>query len=215
MCASKPAFEPEAVRRQLGQILASSDFDASERNRRFLNYAVEETLEGRAHRIKAYAVATSVFGRGKDFDPQMDAIVRIEAGRLRRSLEHYYLKAGRDDSIRISIPRGSYAAAFDRPEGDGPPSGHSPALETASPPLDAMGPAILVTPFEEDGFHSEFSNFHPNSYPPYRCRPGPVRRSARLWSLGRFSTLFARSGLRIRHQARRRLSPGWRDLALD
>jgi hypothetical protein len=36
-------------------------------------------LEGRAERIKAYTIATSVFGRDKNFDPQVDSIVRIEA----------------------------------------------------------------------------------------------------------------------------------------
>jgi adenylate cyclase len=152
-------LEPEAVRRQLLHVLGSGDFDASERNRQFLRYAVEETLEGRAQRIKAYAIATSVFGRSKDFDPQMDPIVRIEAGRLRRSLERYYLKAGHEDPIRISIPRGSYAAAFDTSVGAEPYRATSPTSESGPRRLEVRGPSILVTPFEEDGNHSEFPNF--------------------------------------------------------
>jgi adenylate cyclase len=108
-------IEPEAVRVQLARILASSDFKAAERNRRFLSYIVEETLAGRGDRIKAYNVAMAVFGRDDSFDPQSDPIVRIEASRLRRSLEHYYLLAGRDDSIRIEIPKGGYVPRFDRP----------------------------------------------------------------------------------------------------
>jgi TolB-like protein len=103
---------PEAIRAQLQRILASRDFEASERNRRFLEYVVEEALACRAERIKAYCVATAVFGRDDSFDPQMDPIVRIEASRLRRALERYYLTAGRDDPIRIAIPKGSYAPAF-------------------------------------------------------------------------------------------------------
>ena len=79
---------------EVTRILSSKDFDASERNRRFLQYIVEETISGRADRIKAYSIATSVFGRNESFDPQHDAIVRIEAGRMRRSLEHYYLTSG-------------------------------------------------------------------------------------------------------------------------
>jgi hypothetical protein len=73
---------PGAVRAELERILASEAFDASARNRQFLRYVVEETLSGRADRIKAYAIATAVFGREADFDPQVDSIVRIEAGRL-------------------------------------------------------------------------------------------------------------------------------------
>ena len=47
------------------------------------------------------------------FDPQNDPIVRIEVGRLRRDLEHYYLTDGRDDPIRITIPKGHYVPAFE------------------------------------------------------------------------------------------------------
>src|SRR5687768_9236419 len=54
-------LEPDVfleVRAELRRVLNSSKFDVSERNRRFLEYVVEETLEGRAERIKAYNVAT-------------------------------------------------------------------------------------------------------------------------------------------------------------
>ena len=98
----------------LRKLLGSDEFNASERNRRFLSYVVEETLDGRGSRIKAYNIALAAFGRGNDFDPLADPIVRIEAGRLRRSLEHYYLTAGKADAIRIDIPKGSYVAAFNR-----------------------------------------------------------------------------------------------------
>jgi adenylate cyclase len=93
-------------------MLGRDAFSASERNRRFLSYVVRETLEGRADRIKAYNIALAAFDRTEDFDPLTDPIVRIEAGRLRRSLEHYYLTAGQADRIRIDIPKGSYAATF-------------------------------------------------------------------------------------------------------
>jgi adenylate cyclase len=104
----------DEVRGFLRKLLGSDDFNASERNRRFLSYVVEETLEGRGSRIKAYNIALAAFGRGNDFDPLADPIVRIEAGRLRRSLEHYYLTAGKADAVRIDIPKGSYVAAFNR-----------------------------------------------------------------------------------------------------
>ena len=102
MVPASPAVE--AVREQLSRILASTDFDASERNRQFLAFVVEQTIQGRADRIKAYSIATDVFRRGKDFDPQLDSIVRIEAGRLRRSLEHYYLTAGARDPYTVHEP---------------------------------------------------------------------------------------------------------------
>ena len=52
-------------------------------------------------------------GRDERFDAQNDPIVRIEVGRLRRDLERYYEVAGRDDPIRITIPKGHYIPAFE------------------------------------------------------------------------------------------------------
>ena len=54
----------------------------------------------------------AVFGRKADFDPILDPIVRVQAGRLRRSLERYYLLTGDAGAIRIELPRGGYAPAF-------------------------------------------------------------------------------------------------------
>ncbi|WP_226574519.1 hypothetical protein [Acuticoccus sediminis] len=146
--------EPTAVRDQLERIVASADFEASNRNRRFLEYIVEETLAGRQDLIKAYAIATCVFGRGADFDPQVDSIVRIEAGRLRRTLERYYLTSGRDDPVVISIPKGSYVPEFVRnvPRA----AGSAPAAPAAT--RERRGVSILVPGFEEEGDQSLYPN---------------------------------------------------------
>ena len=127
MVGEEHAVSADAVRAELSRILASPHFDASERNRHFLTHVVEETLAGRTDRIKAYTIATEVFGRDPKFDPQLDSIVRIEAGRLRRSLERYYLTDGRTSPLRIDIPRGGYAPVFVSAEPVAPPA-RSPAL---------------------------------------------------------------------------------------
>ncbi|HMQ91528.1 MAG TPA: hypothetical protein PKA33_00750 [Amaricoccus sp.] len=147
MAQEEQAVSTGAVRAELRRILASQQFDASDRNRAFLTYVVGEALAGRSHRIKAYAIATEVFGRDTTFDPQLDSIVRIEAGRLRRSLERYYLTDGRSSRLRIDIPRGGYAPVFE--------SGEPVRL-----PRVATGPPrVLVTAFEEEGDHSSFPTF--------------------------------------------------------
>ena len=110
--ADQPGIEPKAVQAQLARILASTDFDASERNRRFLTYIVAEMLAGRGDRIKAYVIGVVVFDRDDSFDAQSDPIVRIEASRLRRSLERYYLLARKGDPIRLEIPKGGYVPVF-------------------------------------------------------------------------------------------------------
>ena len=102
------APEAEDVVGQLERILASGDFDASPRSRAFVRFIVEETLAGRQEGLTQAAIATRVFERREDFDPTVDPIVRIQAGRLRRSLERYYLLSGAADPVRIELPRGSY-----------------------------------------------------------------------------------------------------------
>jgi adenylate cyclase len=102
----------EAAREQLDRILASGEFVAPDRLKSFLRFAVEETLAGRAERLKAYTIAVDVFGRNESFDPLTDPVVRMEAGKLRRRLERYYLGAGQDDAIRIEIPKGTYTPTF-------------------------------------------------------------------------------------------------------
>ncbi len=132
----------EEVRQELRILLGSSDFNASDRNRRFLSYVVEETLAGRSDRIKAYSVALAAFDRTEDFEPLTDPIVRIEAGRLRRSLEHYYLTAGKADGIRIDMPKGSYIARFKYREPHEPASLEGPP----PPPREELQPTAQVTP---------------------------------------------------------------------
>lgn len=94
------------VREELERILGSPRFEASERSRRFLEYVVDETLGDRADRLRGETIAIDVFGRDATIDPRHDPVVGIEAAKLRRSLERYYLTEGRRDPIRIDIPKG-------------------------------------------------------------------------------------------------------------
>lgn len=80
----------------------------------FLTYTVSETLAGRGERLKAYSVAVTALGKHSTFDPATDPIVRVEASRLRRSLDIYYAGEGKYDPIRITLPTGSYQPIFAR-----------------------------------------------------------------------------------------------------
>ncbi len=107
---------------------------------------MEEALAGRAERIKAYSIATAVFGRSADFDPQMDPIVRIEAVRLRRAIERYYLRSGKTDSVVISIPRGTYAPQFTI--APVPPADLPVVMDAAR--SERREVTVLVQPFDAD-----------------------------------------------------------------
>lgn len=108
-----PPVLAAAVRSELDRIVRSRDFRASKRNRKFLRRVVEAELTGCGHEINGYLIGSEVFGRGKSFDHVKDPIVRIEATKLRRDLERYYLTSGRGDRIVISIPKGGYRPSFE------------------------------------------------------------------------------------------------------
>ena len=150
----------DGIREHLERIMFAQKFEASQRNRRFLRYVVEEALAGRANRIKAYSIATIALGRGEDFDPQIDPIVRIEAHRLRRALEYYYITVGKDDRIRIDIPKGSYVPAFHSVEAG--ETGSGPVIERAVEKQIAAQsggpPTVLVTPFEAEFDQTAYPN---------------------------------------------------------
>lgn len=149
--------EPDAnaCRAQLRRIVESSAFDATDRDRRFLTYVVEEALAGRAARIKAYTIAVEVFGRDVAFDPQTDPIVRVEAGHLRRALDRYYLGAGSADPVVISIPKGGYVPRFS--ERDKPAVTVEPARAGWRPrsptrPFILFGALVLMLVFLAGGY---------------------------------------------------------------
>ena len=106
LARSVALVEPERVRAQLERILASSAFATAKSARRFLRYVVEETLAGRGEQIKEYVVGVAVFGRGEQYDPRADAVVRVEATRLRNRLRDYYQNDGRAEPVAIELPKG-------------------------------------------------------------------------------------------------------------
>ena len=145
---ASPAPRAPAVRRQLEQILGNPDFDAASRSRDFLCYIVEEALAGRGEALTQGSIATTVFGRKDDFDALLDPIVRIQAGRLRRSLERYYLLAGKEDPIRIDLPKGTYVPTFRKQERvEVPVAAREEVALVRSEPAEPW-PSITVSRFE-------------------------------------------------------------------
>lgn len=104
------------VRAAVERLATSRQLRTSLRLVAFLRYVVERALTGHADRIKSYTIAVEALGRDANFDPGADPIVRVEAGRLRRALAHYYAGPGRDDPVVIELPRGSYVPLFRLPD---------------------------------------------------------------------------------------------------
>jgi hypothetical protein len=108
---------------QLGQIeklLASHSLHGSESLCKLLRYLAHHSLEHPGTSPKEYQIATEVFGRQQNFDPHVDSMVRVQAGRLRTKLAEYYASEGADDQILVELPKGTYALTFrPRPHGTG------------------------------------------------------------------------------------------------
>ena len=126
----------DAVLHQLERLLASPPFRTSKRYPRFLRYVVEETLGGRSEGVKERVIAVAVFDRSPDFDSNIDPIVRVAAGDIRKRLAQYYVQPDHESELRIDLLSGSYVPTFFWPDRHLP----TPAseLEDASKrPVDA------------------------------------------------------------------------------
>jgi adenylate cyclase len=124
---------PEDVRGELERILASSAFAGSTRLSRFLKFVVERTLAGDGQRLKEYVLGVEVFDRGADYDPRIDSIVRVEAGRVRGKLEDFYRGEGAADAVLIAMQKGSYAPTFSMRVPNGTPVPQPPTAGDAKP----------------------------------------------------------------------------------
>lgn len=103
-----------AIQQQLRRVLESDSFRQSRRMTDLLQFIVSETLAGNEYRLKEYVIAVEVFGRDESFDPRTNALVRVEASRLRHRLNEFSLGPGRNDPIHIALPAGSYVPQLTR-----------------------------------------------------------------------------------------------------
>src|SRR5258707_740660 len=100
------------VKYELQAISKSPVFSHSARQIKLLEHLCNKVLLGEAEHIKAATIAMEVFGRQWDFDESKDAIVRVEAHRLRRKLAKYYEEDGANSHIRVVLAPGGYVPEF-------------------------------------------------------------------------------------------------------
>jgi hypothetical protein len=97
---------------QIDRLTSSHVLHGSESLCKLLRYLARHVLDHPGTPIKEYQIATEVFGRSADFDPQLDSMVRVQAGRLRVKLSEYYAGDGVEDPIIVELPKGTYVLAF-------------------------------------------------------------------------------------------------------
>src|ERR1700681_1143672 len=88
-------------RAELAAVLGSEVFKRSPKLSRLPAYLCDRYFDGRAGEIKEYTIALDVLGRDPQFDPQLDAIVRVETHHLRKRLKQYYLGDGKAHPLQI------------------------------------------------------------------------------------------------------------------
>jgi tetratricopeptide (TPR) repeat protein len=103
---------PAAVAGELERIAASRSFCKAEQCLRLLRHITQCALDGRGSELKEYTLGVTVFERPDSFDPRVDAVVRLEARRLRLKLAEYYQQEGHDDPVVIELPKGAYVPYF-------------------------------------------------------------------------------------------------------
>jgi len=124
----------------LDRMCKSPSFESSKRCQQFLRYIVLETVEGRGGFIKERNIATEVFGKGIDFEPGEDSVVRVKAREVRKRLTEYY-ESSPPNGLRIELPLGGYA-----------PRLHGIAAEVATPAPHIEPAEKAVKPFNRRRF---------------------------------------------------------------
>ncbi len=106
--------EHDQFAKQIEVLISSSTLHGSESLCKLLRYLAKHALEDPGRRVKEYQIATEVFGRRPDFDPQSDSMIRVQVGRLRAKLSEYYATEGAHDPFVIELPKGTYHLQFHR-----------------------------------------------------------------------------------------------------
>jgi hypothetical protein len=97
---------------QIDKLVNSQVLHGSESLCKLLRYLAEHALDHPGSSLKEYQIATEVFGRPHDFDPQHDSTIRVQAGRLRLKLAEYYSSEGAEDGLIVEVPKGTYVVSF-------------------------------------------------------------------------------------------------------
>jgi hypothetical protein len=113
---AEAGIEQNTIHAQLERIVAHPLFKNSKRYPTMLRYVVQRAIEGQTDHLKERTLGVAVFGRDPDYDTNLDPVVRVTAGEIRKRIAQYYHEPGHEAEIRIDFPSGSYLPEFHPPE---------------------------------------------------------------------------------------------------
>jgi hypothetical protein len=94
------------------RITASASFQKSTKLKDLLRYLAERTLHGQPQDLSEHSVGKAVFGKDEDYSVVEDSSVRVHVRQLRLKLHEYFDGEGRDETLIVEIPKGSYTTLF-------------------------------------------------------------------------------------------------------
>src|SRR6185369_6833520 len=140
MVVTRPLADDSAqLFQQIERLTKSHSLRGSESLCKRLEYVARQSLEHPDAPLKEYQIATEVYGRQANVDPQSDSTIRVQAGRLRMKLAEYYASEGANDPIVVRIPKGSYHLVFEAKQAP-------PTQEAATPPRETVAPVHEIEP---------------------------------------------------------------------
>ncbi len=105
--------EQQQIRNVLGRLLRSPHFASAPRGQRFLRYVVEQTLKGNRDGLKERTIGVEVFERDPEYSTGDDAVVRVQAGDVRKRLDRFFAQPEAGElPVQISLPLGTYSPEF-------------------------------------------------------------------------------------------------------
>ncbi len=127
----------EERKAEVQRVLLSPRFRRTPKLQRFLELVCDYYFQNRAQEINEFLIATEAFGKGPDFDPSQDSLVRVQAREVRRRLREHYQGDGKGSRLILDIPLGHYVPDFTVVES------HAP--EKAFRPFKTAGVMLSVT----------------------------------------------------------------------
>ena len=153
-----------AFKSHVRDVIASPAFKGSRRSQQFLQFVVENALDGHFGELKERNLGIRLFERPASYNTADDAIVRVTACDVRKRLLQYYSEVDAGCEFRIELPPGSYIPEFQR----------LPVAIVPAPPLPDPAEAIIPRSLAETPTHSETA---PRQFP-------KVRLSSIMWIAG-------------------------------
>jgi DNA-dependent RNA polymerase auxiliary subunit epsilon len=103
-------IEESVKQKTIEKILSSQEFADNKIKRELLEYLYQAEKQG--HSVKEITIAREFFDRHISSDFANDSYVRNFIYKLRKKLDSYYRNEGKDEKVRLIIPKGRYHVEF-------------------------------------------------------------------------------------------------------